>query len=120
MLSHDKNFYLADGKILKTIKELGKSLRDMPMHIFCHHVRKDNNDFANWIRFSIGNINLAAKVEGQISKIELELEVLRHLLHDAKELEDAEKKVNSVSKKKTTSTTNTKKPVAKKTTKSKK
>ncbi|MFW5705119.1 MAG: DUF5752 family protein [Nanoarchaeota archaeon] len=87
----ENKFFLYGGKILKSVKDLGKELKDMPGHIYHHHVRHDSNDFANWVRHSLQNEALASKIEGQISRVEMELEVLRHLLHNASE--NAKKKV---------------------------
>lgn len=45
-----KAFWLRDGRTLKNIGELSKALKDMKNEVFEHHVNKDKNDFANWIR----------------------------------------------------------------------
>lgn len=75
-------FYFQSGKAVTSLKSLAKELREMSSDIYDHHVNPAKNDFSNWIRNSLEERNLADKIDGQISKIELELEVLRHILMD--------------------------------------
>ena len=91
MVEHKKTFYLHGGKTINTLKGFAKELIDMPTATFKHHVTLKNNDFANWIKHSIKNETLAKRIDGQISKIEIELEVLRHVVHEA-QVEEAQEK----------------------------
>ena len=43
-------FKLADGKIIKNIIELKKSLKDINKKVFTTHVNPEKNDFYNWIK----------------------------------------------------------------------
>ena len=55
----DKLFWLSDGRALRNLEELSLALKDMNEEVFRHHVNKDKNDFRNWIKFVIGDDNLA-------------------------------------------------------------
>lgn len=46
----DHYFWLADGRILKNLKELHQTLQTMDESIFRHHVNDEKNDFHNWVR----------------------------------------------------------------------
>lgn len=45
----DKRFWLNDGSVLASLKELANALEKMEESVWKHHVTKDKNDFANWI-----------------------------------------------------------------------
>jgi hypothetical protein len=53
------NFFVCNGHVLKNIKELPSALRKMKKDEFEHHVNKEKNDFANWIKHVIKDIKLA-------------------------------------------------------------
>jgi len=127
---NDKTFYLKGGKKLSSIKAFASELKSMSLEAYRHHVNSQKNDFANWIKHSILDDKLASKIEGQIDKVEMELEVLRHLVHAGngiKEIIQKEaEKDNKVEKPKTkkkviikkkTNTTNKKSTSKKKTNK---
>lgn len=77
-----KTFYLKSGKTFSTLKGLSRELMSMSYDVYEHHVNEVKNDFANWVGDSLNKKDLSKKVEGQITKIELELELLRHLVHE--------------------------------------
>lgn len=54
-----KSFWVNNGPILKNIGELPAVLRRMSDKTFLHHVNKEKNDFAKWIREVFGDKNLA-------------------------------------------------------------
>lgn len=116
MVKKDNEFYLKGGKAIKSLKSLAKELKGMSGDVYDHHVNPVKNDFSNWIKNSLKDENLAGKIDGHISKIELELEVLRHLL-----LSEVQTKSKQVKKKaKAVSKEVVKKAVQKKKTVSKK
>jgi hypothetical protein len=55
-----KFFTLHDGRVIKNLSELKVAMEQMSEEMFRQHVRKGNNDFANWIRDVIGDRELAA------------------------------------------------------------
>lgn len=120
---HSKTFYLQDGKVFSTLEKFSKELQTMTQDVFKHHVNKDKHDFKEWIKHSLKEEELSKKIEKKINKLELELEVLRHLVHeqkskktttpsnknDPKKIKEEVKKVTPSKKSKTTKTTKTKK-----------
>jgi hypothetical protein len=60
-----KEFFLADGKILKDIYELSKAFEDMHDNTFNHHVNSHSskNDFAFWIMDTLEDIELAQRLD---------------------------------------------------------
>lgn len=89
---HSRTFHLYGGKKFSDLKGLAKELKDMGDEVFSHHVSAVKNDFATWMKFSLKEEKLANKVERTIDKIQTELEVLRHLVHEAKAASKAKKK----------------------------
>lgn len=81
---HSKTFYLTSGKTFSNLKSFSKHLKEMSLDVYDSHVSEYKNDFSNWIRHSLKKEELSKLVDGQISKVEMELEVLRHLVHDLK------------------------------------
>lgn len=120
-MAHEKAFYLKDGKVFSTLEKFSKELQTMTQDVFKHHVNKDKHDFKEWMKHSLKEEDLAKKVEKKINKLELELEVLRHLVHEQKSKKKATaanvvskakeevKKVTPAKKTKTTKTAKAKK-----------
>jgi len=55
----DVVFRCYDGRILRSLRELGNALADMENEVFVHHVTEGKNDFSNWVREIIGDEKLA-------------------------------------------------------------
>ncbi len=55
-------FLLKDGKKLLNVEELAKALRKMEHDVFYHHVSEEKNDFHNWIRDIVLDLELAEKI----------------------------------------------------------
>jgi hypothetical protein len=55
-------FLLKDGRKLMNVEQLSKALKDMEHHVFYHHVTNERNDFHNWIRDIVLDLELAEKV----------------------------------------------------------
>ena len=58
----DKCFWVKDGRVLKNLDDLATALEDMSQESFAHHVRGDDNDFSNWIRFVLMDGHTADKM----------------------------------------------------------
>lgn len=52
-------FYCNDGRLFYDLKELAEGLMAISEETFFHHVREGNNDFSNWVRYVIGDQELA-------------------------------------------------------------
>ncbi len=77
-------FYLKNGKELDGLRALAMELSEMADDIFSHHVNEERNDFANWIKYSLKEEKLAERMDKVITRVELELEILRHLIKNDK------------------------------------
>ncbi|MBT3409058.1 hypothetical protein HN415_10380 [Candidatus Woesearchaeota archaeon] len=77
-------FVLIDGKKITNLPQLALEIETMNDDVFFHHVREDNNDFANWIKEVIGEIKLADKIIGINEKNDLQLEMLKHIVKSIK------------------------------------
>ena len=60
--STEQYFYLNNGTPLKSLAELIDQLVDMEQELFNHHVSKNNNDFANWVRNVFEQKELARRI----------------------------------------------------------
>ncbi|MBM3200133.1 hypothetical protein FJZ53_04280 [Candidatus Woesearchaeota archaeon] len=55
----DRCFWMCDGQVLKSLRELASSLKSMNDDTFRYHVNSEKNDFANWVKEVIGDEELA-------------------------------------------------------------
>ncbi len=61
-------FWINNGPIVKSVRELPGVLRRMKQDTFMHHVNKDKNDFGAWIKHVIGDVQLANSVSKMKTK----------------------------------------------------
>lgn len=73
-------FNLADGRQLKNLMELSAALEDMDEATFRHHVNEARNDFANWVKDTMNEAELADKFIAKYTKAEHHIELLKHLI----------------------------------------
>ena len=50
-----KNFWLSDGRVLKSLSELADALETSDISVWNYHVTADKNDFANWVENVFGD-----------------------------------------------------------------
>ena len=81
----EMHFSLNDGRKIKTIFELIDMLDNIDDNIFTHHVSKDKNDFAEWIKHVFGFHELSEQIRDLSSRIETQNSLLKHLSHKLKE-----------------------------------
>jgi hypothetical protein len=55
-------FYVCDGQVLKSLKELGKALKAMKPEVYGFHVTESKNDFSNWVNDIFGDSKLAKDI----------------------------------------------------------
>ncbi len=97
-------FILKNGRILKNLYELTNALTSMDDETFGHHVNKEKNDFANWIKYVFKNEKLADWVsrrksrEGILKTVNKWLSIVNK--ENRKNEEDEKKKFNLFSIKK--------------------
>jgi len=58
----EKNFWLCDGRALKSLKELAAAFETMDEKTWDFHVTAEKNDFANWIEGVFGQKQLGAAI----------------------------------------------------------
>jgi hypothetical protein len=52
-------FWANNGYIISTLIDLSNLLSSIEKEVFEYHVRKDKNDFADWVEFVLGDAELA-------------------------------------------------------------
>lgn len=57
-----KYFYLQNGVVLRSLRELSDALKEMDEELFDKHVTHDRNDFAEWIRGVFQHEDLSASL----------------------------------------------------------
>ena len=64
-------FKLSNGKVIHNIYELIEALKNEPDEVINQHINENKNDFASWVRFVIGNQELADIMEKAKDKMSL-------------------------------------------------
>ena len=59
------SFFLHDGRTLRNLNDLMKSLDTMPNDIYDFHANNSKNDFSNWVRDIIGEPELSSRLFGK-------------------------------------------------------
>ncbi len=58
-----KEFYCRNGKVINSLEELAKEIKELDIETFLHHVNEERNDFANWIKEVVGDMVLANRIK---------------------------------------------------------
>jgi len=61
-LSTDNVFYLSNGEVISSLKELPKVLKDIDDATYYNHVTDSKNDFSAWISDVFGDSKLAMSI----------------------------------------------------------
>ncbi len=80
MVKPEKYFFLADGRILKNLRELALRLDEFSDELFRSHVNPDKNDFANWAEFVFEEKILAQKLRSTSDRQKFHIILLKDLL----------------------------------------
>lgn len=81
-------FYVNNGRKLVNLRELAKALDEMDDTTFHHHVTQDRNDFHNWVRDIVLDLELANRLLAAKTR----QEAARIVKERIKEIESATKK----------------------------
>lgn len=73
-------FWLSDGTVVRSVKELAESFGSMDDHVYYHHANHQKNDFSNWVADIFNEKQLAKNLMQASNKIEAQLITLRHLV----------------------------------------
>jgi hypothetical protein len=65
-MNPEKYFYVCDGTVLKSLKDLKKAVKEMPDGVYAYHLERD--DFSKWVGGVIKNAALAKKLSGADKK----------------------------------------------------
>ncbi len=76
------NFYLHDGRKLKSVYELIDELETMSEETFRQYATDVENHFANWIEGVFGEKNLADELRHIRSRIDTQKAILKHLVRE--------------------------------------
>lgn len=87
-LNPEEYFYVCNGEILKSKKDLLELLNRIDDTIFSYHVNESKNDFANWIRDVFKNLVLSSKLRSAKTP----LEMVQIIQEDSKSKDKIEKK----------------------------
>lgn len=60
----DSRFFVCNGEMFSSLLELKDGLKKMGDEDFFCHVNGEKNDFANWVRNSLGDVSLADSLVG--------------------------------------------------------
>ena len=74
-LEEDHHFKLQDGSVISNIAGLMAALPHMSDSVFSHHVNEEKNDFADWIKHTFDDSDLADSVRECKSRKELYLKL---------------------------------------------
>ncbi|MDP3996279.1 MAG: hypothetical protein Q8P86_01115 [bacterium] len=64
IVSGGERFWLFGGAVLCSLKDLEDAFKNLDQSFYGHHVKKDNNDFANWISCVLMDESAAKSLRG--------------------------------------------------------
>jgi len=75
-----KEFHLADGRKLKSLKDLAFAFGDMADDVFWHHVNHARNDFAHWVKTVFKDDELSDALRLGKDRLHAQLRILKHIV----------------------------------------
>jgi hypothetical protein len=78
--SKDKYFWVIDGTVIRSLKELADAIDSMDNGVYEHHANCQRNDFASWVESVFKLENLGGELRSSYSKDRAVIVVLRHLI----------------------------------------
>lgn len=77
--SNDNSFWVNDGQVLNSLIALQEALNKMQNEVFAYHVRKDKNDFADWVDFVLCDGKCSSDLRKTKTKVDASVVVSKHL-----------------------------------------
>lgn len=77
--SNDNSFWVNDGQVLNSLTALQEALNKMQNEVFAYHVRKDKNDFADWVDFVLCDGKCSSDLRKTKTKVDASVVVAKHL-----------------------------------------
>ena len=75
-----KEFHLADGRKLKSLKDLAFAFGDMADDVVWHHVNHARNDFAHWVKTVFKDDELSDALRLGKDRLHAQLRILKHIV----------------------------------------
>jgi hypothetical protein len=75
----DKAFWAHDGRLFKNLDILAQGLGEMSDETFRYHVNESKNDFATWVRDVIGDDELAAMLQQDMTRQDAQSDVISRI-----------------------------------------
>jgi hypothetical protein len=76
----DKYFWVVDGTVIRSVRELAEAIDTMDYNIFQHHVCNGRNDFATWLEDVFEEKNLGRELRESPNKDRVVICILKHLV----------------------------------------
>ncbi len=77
--SNDNSFWVSDGQVLNSLVALQEALSKMQNEVFAYHVKKDRNDFADWVNFVLCDGTCSSDLRKTKTKADASAVVSKHL-----------------------------------------
>lgn len=61
-VENGKEFLCKDGRVIRNLEELSQIIKDLSLETFFHHVNREKNDFAEWVKHAVGDFVLANRI----------------------------------------------------------
>jgi|GEM_PF-6655182 len=94
----EQYFILRNGQTVKSLAELVEAIDYIDDSTFEHHVSEYRNDFANWIRDVVGDVELASAVQAAEDKAGVLRELLDHKRQVARKVVKEQEKLQQTVK----------------------
>lgn len=79
-ISEDKRFVLSNGQVIGSLKELALELDKMGDNVFYYHVNDERNDFSNWLKDVLKEMELAEHLMNAKEKHDFQMKLLKHIV----------------------------------------
>ncbi len=79
-LPDEKGFVLNDGNVINSVKDLALYMDNMGDDLFYYHVNDDKNDFSNWLRDVVEEMELAESLMSAKEKHDFQMRLLKHIV----------------------------------------
>lgn len=79
-IPEDKRFVLSNGQVIGSLKELALELDNLGDDVFYYHVNEERNDFSNWLKDVLKEMELAEHLMDAKEKHDFQMKLLKHIV----------------------------------------
>ena len=79
-IPEDKRFVLSNGQVIGSLKELALELDNLGDDVFYYHVDEERNDFSNWLKDVLKEMELAENLMDAREKHDFQMKLLKHIV----------------------------------------